>query len=431
LEHTILNRANVPGILAHLAIAATQAARMVLGLFILKVIATFLGAEQLGLLGNMMTLVSFMIIFAGGGIGNSVPKFVAQYQARKADLSAFLATVFVYGLIAVCAFGILAVPFQGEITIFLLGDIQSHWLVPSLPVFHFFAFLSVFSIGIVNGLRQARALFLICTPVYVALVPVTFWMVSRLGIDGAILSLLLMASATGLSGAVFVVWYFANRWHQFRPKWQYVAPIFRFSLMLVTASVLYSASEIFIRTQIISSVGLGVAGEWQGMIRLSGAYLNFFNIILLSRYMPMIAAQTDASTIVKTVRTYGLVVGGIFIATATMIYLLRDIVIVLALSPEFLAISDVLHFQLAGDGMRILASLIGLILIAKGAHWLYITAEAIQMSLWVGATSVVVTHWPSLLSVSAAYLAAYSVYFAIMAIGALVLWRRQRSADQA
>ena len=69
---------------------AVNAMKVLLGLFMLKLIASRLGPSGLGRLGHFMSIVSVAIAFAGGGMSTGVIKYVAEFKYKPRRLLDFI-----------------------------------------------------------------------------------------------------------------------------------------------------------------------------------------------------------------------------------------------------------------------------------------------------------------------------------------------------
>ncbi|MBJ6989015.1 O-antigen translocase [Devosia sp. MC521] len=385
--------------------------RMLLSLVIIKAIAVHLGTAGLGQLGNFMSITSAMAILAGGGIANGVTKFVAEFSDDKARLNSFLRAASVYGLafatIILLASVVLAVPLAGLI----FGSPDYWWLVPIIGFLQIAGSLGVIAVGIANGLRRIDLLGVITIPTYLVMMPIAFGLVANFGLPGAALSLGLSVTATGIP-ALFVL----HRQGVFvqilgtKSTAADFSNLAKYSLMLLASAVAFPVAETMLRAKVTETMGIETAGLWQALTRLSSAYLGFFNVYLAARYLPLLA-RTYGSGIAKVMLRQLAVSLPAFLLFCVALFLLRDMVLQALLSEEFLPLSDILAFQLVGDGFRLASYIVGFLFVAKGKSRLYITAEIVQMALWVVSGYIAVATRTDLHTLSGFYATAYFVYF--------------------
>ena len=120
-------------------------------------------------------------------------------------------------------------------------------------------------------------------------------------------------------------------------------------------------------------------------------------------------------------------VGAVFLFCAAVIYLLREPIILLVFSAEFLPIIDVIAWQLLGDLLRISSFVVGFLLVSKAATKLYIGAEFIQFAIYLALTSTIIRFGGSLDAIAQGYAISYGAYLAIM-LGLLFWYTRERDA---
>ena len=80
---------------------ASQTSKIAVGFILIKLIAVYLGAGGMGLLGNFMSLVAMLSLMAGGGISNGVIKYVAEYKKQPRRLAEFIGSAKLYSLLSV------------------------------------------------------------------------------------------------------------------------------------------------------------------------------------------------------------------------------------------------------------------------------------------------------------------------------------------
>jgi O-antigen/teichoic acid export membrane protein len=410
--------------MAPLVVMSSHGLRMVLSLVIIKAIAIHLGASGLGQLGNFMSITSAMAVLAGGGIANGVTKYVAEFSDDKARLSTFLRAAALYGFSFALIIVLASVAFALPVAELVFGSAAFWWLVPVIGLLQIAGTLGVIAVGVANGLRRIDLLGSITIPTYLAMIPIAFVLVAYFGIAGAALSLALSVTATGVPALLVLhrQGIFADIMGA-RSLPADFSNLGKFSLMLVASAILAPVAETVLRSHITTVMGLEAAGLWQALTRLSAAYLGFFNVYLAARYMPLLS-RTRGAEIGKAVVRQLITATPAFMAFCVAIFLLRDIVVRALFSEAFLPLTDLLVFQLVGDCFRLASYVVGFLLVAKGKTRLYITAELVQMVLWVVSGYIAVGTRADLAVVSQFYAAAYFLYFCFICT-TVILNRRQ------
>lgn len=412
---------------ASVASAAAQLTRMACGLLVLKIVVTQLGVEGVGMLGHFMSLLSILFVFAGGGIGIGIAKYVAQYESLRTELAAFLSAAWSYSLAASAIIAVLFLAGAKPMSELLFGVPTYQDMIMFVGVAQFaFAYIN-FANGVVNGLRETQAFSRITIIGCVLGVAPCYYLVSKFHLEGAVVALVLVQAGMLLPAARE----FRKLFHRFAPEIRatrgQARDLGRFSLMQLFSVATMPVAEIYIRTELANISGWEMAGTWQGVQRLSYACLSLFTSFLAVYYMPTLSAMTERRTIVRYVlRTMGGIVLAFGLGACT-IYILRDFVFALLLSKDFAIAPDLLRYQLAGDACRIAAYVIGFLAVAKAATRIYVISELVQSGLYV-------TLFSAMLHVAGGkgvFLAYALSNFAYLALSLVALTVYARSPQQA
>jgi O-antigen/teichoic acid export membrane protein len=409
---------------APLAAATAHGLRMTVNLVIVKMIAVFIGPAGMGVLGHFMSLSTMVSVFAGGGIGNGITKYVAEYRSDPRQMLRFIGAATVYGLCFSALVFIASLAAAQAVSRALFGDTRYAWLLPCLGAAHLLCFIGTAVISIVNGQQRSDLFAAITISGYLGSLPIAYLLIANFGMEGAALALLLAISCTGIPALWLVVRSRLTRLVCFSIDIADAKRLARFTFMLLASATLFPLAEILIRTRIIDALGHEAAGLWQAMARLSGAYLGFFTIFLSTNYMPRLSILDDRSAIVREVRRNLLIIGVAFAGFACILYLVRESVIRLLFSAAFDGMSTLFGWQLLGDFFRVSSYVIGFLGVAKAAVKLYVAAEFVQSGLYAALSSAVLAQGGGLPQVVQAYALTYFVYLCL-AVVSLVLYRRR------
>lgn len=414
-----------------LALTSTaHLSRILMGFFMIKIIAVYLGPEGLGALGQFMSVLSIIYIAAGGGVTNAVIKYAAEYRASFKRLRDFTSAAASYSLVFCSVVALVLVVASPWLSELLLNDRRFYWLFIVLALAQFvFAFVNMIT-GIANGLFRTDIYSRIQIAGSLLAVPVIWVLVSQRSLTGAALAVVASYSLAGIP-AGYYYWRSRLRTHikWVRPASSDIRKLAAYTAMLVTSALSFPVVEICIRTLLIDRDGLQSAGLWQGAIKLSACYLGFFNVFLAYYFVPMISATSDRTQIKRKVMQFMLVVGLLFLAGGSVFYLWRDFFITLALSNEFAPLQAVIKYQLLGDFFRILSYVLAFITVAKAATRLYVCAEIFQSVMFMLVSYIMVRQGSALESIMQGYAASYAIYLACAGIAFFIYLARERYAD--
>jgi O-antigen/teichoic acid export membrane protein len=409
---------------ASLAAAASHGTRMVANLAVVKAIAVLLGPAGLGVLGHLMSVATMVSLFAGGGTGTGITKYVAEFARRPVRLVRFLGAASWYGFAFSALVVVATVLFASPIARALLGDPALAWLVPLIGLSQFLAFAGTAVGSVANGLGRTDVFARLTIVGYALAIVPALLLVRAYGIAGAGVAVLLVAGAHGIPALVTA--YRSPLRPLVRPAIARddLGRLARFTLMSLASAACFPIAEITIRGAILRTLGETDAGLWQALSRLSGAYLGFFTVFLATHYMPRLSALGDAAAQVREVRRHLGLMAGVFTGFAAVLLWQRDLAIGLLFSAEFAPMGRLMPRQVVGDLLRLSAYVIGFLGVARGSAPLYVAAEVLQSGLYTALGLIALRIAPSIEGTVNAYVLTYATYFAIAVAGLLVFRRR-------
>jgi PST family polysaccharide transporter len=162
--------------------------------------------------------------------------------------------------------------------------------------------------------------------------------------------------------------------------------ILAFMPMLVVHSAMQPLGLILIRDSVAAQLGLESAGLWQAAWRLSEVYLGVVMASLSLYFLPRLGEVAGTPALrPEILRTLARVVG-LTAAVALAIFLLRDLVVRLVFTREFLEVRALMPVQLAGDVLRIGGWTLGFVLVALVRSRWYIALELMMPALYFAGT---------------------------------------------
>ncbi|WP_460152115.1 O-antigen translocase [Pseudomonas sp. S2_B07] len=402
-----------------------QVSKIGVGFAFIKLIAVYLGAGGMGQLGHFMSAVTFLSLLAGGGVVNGLIKYVAQYKKQPKQLINTVAVSKAYSLIfciVICLFGCV---FSGFLSEYIFKTPDYYWVIVFLSVAQFgFAFTNLVT-GVTNGLRDTKTYAIIQIVGNVLVLPVSWILIKSFHLVGAALSMVFFFSLYTIPALYF---YRRSIFFKlpigFKFESQGFKRLLAFTLMAMVGAVSVPLIEIIIREQIIDHVGFVAAGIWQASIKLSSAYMGFFTIFLAVYFMPMVSEKAEVSQITPLVLKFMKLVMAIFVLGAAVFYTLRQFLIPLLLSAEFVDLEGLIKYQLLADFFRVTTYVISFVVVAKAALRIYLVSELTQGLIFCGLSLCSLHTGMGVEGVFLANLVMNVVYFVVSIIGFMIYRRR-------
>jgi PST family polysaccharide transporter len=194
-----------------------------------------------------------------------------------------------------------------------------------------------------------------------------------------------------------------------------VRELFGFAIMGGTSALALPLAQILIRDQVVSTLGLNVAGFWQASWKISELYLMLVTTTLSVYYLPRLAEIRSAAEMkIEITKVYGVVLP-LVIFGAGMIYILRDFIISLLFTPEFLPMRELFPWQLTGDVIKIGSWVIAYVMLGRAMVKTFVVTE-IAFAIVFYCLSILFIGKFGIVGVPLAYAATYLGYWMLMAI---------------
>lgn len=353
--------------------------KMCTGLISVKVVAAIIGPAGVALIGQLNNFAQILLTFSSGGINGGITKYVAEYKEDNSAIAQFLSGALRITVICsfVCALVLLIGHRYISELIMLSPDYGYVFVVFGITILLYA--LNNMLISIVNGYKAFRRFVYINIANSIVGVAFTVILVLCWQLKGA-----LIAAVTYQSVMLFItLWMLRNtpwlRWQFFREKLNstIVSKYFKFTLMTLTSALTLPIAQMLLRGYVIAEISPVEAGWWEGMNRISNMYLMVVTTSFGVYYLPRLSEITDRLELRHEILKAYKVIVPMLLAGFTVIYSLRFFIIRVLFTEEFLPMSQLFIWQLAGDFFKMCSWLLAFLMIAKALTKLFVTTEII------------------------------------------------------
>ncbi|WP_266182591.1 O-antigen translocase [Dyella humicola] len=359
--------------------AASTGARLLAGLVVIKVVASFAGPEGVGKLGQFMSLMSLLAVFAGGGIGAGVVKYVAEYRDDAQRLARLLGAALWYALGASLVIGAATLLFSSQMAQWLLGDARYAALIRVLAVAQLGIALANYIVAVINGFMDVRRLALVQMVGSALNIAMVLWLSRWLNLEGALLALVL-GQTLWLAVGLPMWWrspYFKRSMLRVRFDREMVTRLAAFSTMTLTSALLPPMVNIAVRDHLVGGFGWQQVGYWQAVSKVSDAYLLFITSAINIYYLPKLASINDRASLMLELRHAYWFLLPLVMGLALAVYVMRNWVTLLLFSGEFSQANELYGPQLVGDVIKIASFVLSYLMLAKAMTRLFIISECV------------------------------------------------------
>ncbi|MNK22210.1 Lipid III flippase [compost metagenome] len=358
--------------------AVSVLVRIVGGLISSKVIAVFLGPGGIAIVGNLRNFLTSIEAFSTLGLQNGIVKYTAENEKDNDKLYKILGTVFCTLLCTVLLISFL---------LLVLSNYWSKWVFSEFGtyawVFKVLAFTlpwyagSLVFMAVLNGLGNYRQI--IALNVFGNILGVIFstLLIWKFHLNGALLGLVLFQ-------AIFFVFSFYILQKKF-PKIVFFRVqyfdlkifkgLFSYSMMSLVTAILGPIIFMAIRKNLAKNFSPDEAGFWESMNRISGFYLMFATTMLTMHFLPKLSKAISKQETKAVFKSYYKSIVPLFAAGLIVVYFLREFIIRLLFTREFMPMTDLFFWQLLGDFFKVCSLILGYQFFAKKLTKVFIATE--------------------------------------------------------
>lgn len=386
-----------------------------------KIVALFLGPSGMAVVGNFRNLLSGIDIVSTLGFQNGIIKYVAGNENDKNELNKIFSTVFVTIALVILILGIALYAGASVLNDIIFPGQDYIWIFKitamSLPLYTG----NLILLAVLNGLGKYRQVIYINILGNVLGVGISALLIWKSGINGALTGLI----ASPLLMFIFTYYSFSSRFgfsfFNFKNIDRgYFKGLLSYSLMSLLAAVCTPVVFISIRNKIAAMSGEDAAGYWEGMNRISVFYMLFASTILTVYYLPKLSASVSVNETKALFGSYYRFIVPVFAIGLIIIFLLRELIISIALSGEFLPMADLFLWQLLGDFLKVCGLILAFELIAKKMTKTFLIFEALSFISLYTLSNFMIPHYGAEGAVIA-----HTVNYTILLILFMVYFRKK------
>ena len=388
--------------------------KLVSAFVINKVIALYIGPTGLAIVGQLQSFTSIITTFSNGAISSGIVKYTAEYQDIEEKKKIFSSSI-VISLICSLIISIFLFGFSDYLSELILKDIQysSVFIIFGATIFLFA--LNMVLISILNGQKEIKKYVLVNIAGSIFSLVFTSILIMQLNLMGALYAMVLNQSVIFFVTLAFVIkssWFKLEYFKQGLDK-ESLSKLSKYSLMAIVSALTVPVSHLIIREYIGENLGWDSAGYWQGIWYISTMYLMLVTTTLGVYYLPRLSEIQDNKELRKEIFSGYKIIMPIVILASLIIFLLKEYVILIAFSKDFMPMMELFAWQLIGDVIKIASWLLAYLMLAKAMTKVFIYTEVLFSALFVGLSILFVDKF-GLVGITYAYALNYLLYLVMM-----------------
>lgn len=382
-----------------------------------KILAIYVGPAGYAAIGNFQNAVQMITTFASGAINTGVVKYTAEYHDDEEKQRQVWRTAGSIALLGSVVTGVAVSVFSKEIAKWFLQDESYNTVFIWFSITLVFFIFNTLLLAILNGKKEIHRYIIANIAGSIFSLIVTSLLAIQFGLHGALTALAIHPS---FSFIITLYLCYKAEWFKFsylfgRLDKHIVLNLSKYTAMALTSAACVPVSHILIRTHLTDSFGADAAGYWEAMWRLSAAYLMLVTTTLSLYYLPRLSELKDPAEIKKEILQGYKIILPVASACGLVIYLLREFIISVLFTQEFIPMRELFAWQMLGDTFKIGSWLLAYLMLGKAMMKLFMVTEVLASLGFYGFTYLF-TDIYGLEGVTIAHAVNYAIYWIVMAV---------------
>ena len=358
--------------------------RIISGIIITKVVALFAGPAGLAVIGQLQNIINIAMLLTGDFLKTATTKYTAEYKDQRQEKykmwSSGLKVILCLNVIVFCVFYF----FAGEISNYFLKSTEFSYVFKVFSISLPFFVLNSFLLAILNGQKDIKRYILLNITLSIISLLLVCLLSYYFGVAGALIAYVTNQSVVFVI-TVFVVknqpW-FKIRYFFYKAGLSQYKNLFGFALITFTSIMASNGSVFYIRSYLIGNLSPVLAGNWQAMWALSQISLSLITMSLATYLLPTLSDLKDKALIDRELLSAIKIIIPISLLISLVMYVLRDVIIMVLYTSEFIGMRDLFFWQLVGNSIKVCGWLYGYVLVAKGMVKYTVSTEVIFALSW-------------------------------------------------
>ena len=352
-----------------------------------KVLAIFIGAEGIAIVGNLKNVVSFFEQFSILGTSNGLVKYISENKDDKKLLNNLFSTVFVFSTLASIVSFVILFFWSSALSNAFFGVNENYSYI-----FKILAFLVPFTgvNGILNSLLNGLSAYKLFSKISLIVVITSALLIILLTIKFGLIGSLIAISTIPLLQFFIYVIFSAKTYKKFINlkaisfNLSFKKQLLSYSLMTLVVIFLINITDVAIRHLIEDKTSKAEAGYWTAMNSISKVYMQFSAAIFPLYILPVYAKMTNSLDFRKEVIKIYKMLLPLLASGMLVVFIFREFIIKALYTSEFLEMSSLFKWQLLGDLIKFVAIVLSYQFIAKKQIGYFIFTEVLSVLMFYG-----------------------------------------------
>ncbi|MEO9501556.1 O-antigen translocase [Nonlabens ulvanivorans] len=395
--------------------------RIGIGAIMSRIIADYAGAAGMAIMGNLRNFTQGIQTFAVLGFEHGLVSYAAAYRKDFTELKKHYKTAWSLSIISSLILAILifiAAPWLDD---YLIATDISFTTVfrlfaVSLPFYVVFIFIT----SLLQGFEFFKKYITLQIVISLVIFIISAYLIYTFNLTGALYSIVIVPFIQCVVAFFFLKSTIQHQvplfeligiqWSQETAK-----KLFSYSAMALVSAFLLPLVAILVRNEVRTQVGDAAAGWWEGMIRVSNYYILFATSLISMYVLPKLSKNKSSSHFRTTISHFYKTILPFLLLGLIAVYISRDYIILYLFNADFEGMEPLFKWQLIGDFIKIVTTVLAFQFIARNNIKRYLVAEIVSvLSFYI--FSMILLPLYSIEGIVMAHVANYIVYFIVIVI---------------
>ena len=389
--------------------------KMITMLGLNKILAIYVGPSGYAIIGQYQNLIQSLSAFSAGSLSNGITKYTAEYNASGRDRVKVWKTAGTISIILSIIVSLLLGIFSSYVSQIFFNEKIGEDIIIWLAFSFFFMMLNAFFLAILNGMKEVKIYVAINVAGSFIALFLTGFLAYYMGIKGALIALSINQSIV-LIFTLFI--FYRLPWFRFdyllgKVNKDIAFGLGRFSIMALVSVIALPLGQIYVRSIISEAYSWKVAGYWEAMNRISSIAITIATTTLTLYYLPRLSEIGTKKEIKNEILHVAKLVIPITLISCVLVFFLRNTIVSILFTSDFLPMKDLFYGQLIGDFFKIVSWLFSFALLAKERWRAFIFCEIASVFIFISLnySFLLMTNWQN---ICFAYAINYFLYFCMV-----------------
>jgi len=349
-----------------------------------KVVAIYLGPTGIAAIGQLANFTNLPLTVITSGICQATTQKIAENKENQETQNKIVSTALFLIITISLFFAIIMLIFNQYFTQFIFNTNKYDYVLIIFSFSIIFFSLNQLFLAILNGLNEFKKYVLLNLSSSIISVCLTVLLVILMGLKGAFIALVTFQAVIFFLSFCIIYKLYFKKYH-LKPliDINVIRIFFEYTLMTLTSSILYPLSQLTIRTLIIKKWSIYEAGIWESLNSISNMILVIITTSLAVYYLPKLSSlKNDEDFRAEVISTAKFILPVMLVLTL-FLTLIKNILIPLLYSSEFILAGDYLFVQMLGNVLKVAGWLIAYRMIVKKMTLQYIIVEILFTTVYV------------------------------------------------